>query len=126
MQVSRSSTLEAGAIGVMAADAAFAVTVIHTGPAVMWIAALALLAVSLSLAVRSIRLPGPEETGPSLPDTLEASETQTEDEVQRTLLERFTRDIRRNEQALARKTSLFDQALMIAVLGIVLGLAVRL
>lgn len=125
-QASRSSTLDAGAIGVMAADAAFATTVIRTGAADLWIAALTLLGVSLGLAVRSIRLPGAGETGPSLRDTIEVSATAAEDEVRRTILERFAIDVRCNEQALARKMSLFDRALVFAVLGIVLGLAVRL
>ncbi len=61
--------------GVMAVDAALAAIVIGArGAYGLWIVALALLGLSLGLAVRTLRLPGAEETGPSVAAMREARE----------------------------------------------------
>ncbi len=126
MQTSRSAVLEAGSVGVMTADIAFATGVVGTGQADLWIAALALLGLSLSLAVCTVRLPNARQTGPSVQVTFDALDTQDEHELQRSLVRRFARDIHRNEQALVRKTSLFDQAVTFLVLAAALELGGRL
>lgn len=64
-QAARSVALDAGALGVMAVDAAIATIVIGArGAYHLWIVALVLLGLSLGLAVRTLRLPGAEETAP--------------------------------------------------------------
>jgi hypothetical protein len=126
MQTSRSTALEAGALGVMAVNAAFAANVVNTGAADLWVVALALLGLSLGLAARTLRLPAAEQTGPSVQRTFEASEIKDDTELNRSLVRGFMRDIHRNENALTRKASLFDQAVTFLVLAIVVGLAGRL
>jgi hypothetical protein len=65
MQTARSAALDGGALGVMAVDAAVTAIVIGTrGTHELWIVALVLLGLSLGLAVRTLRLPGAEETAP--------------------------------------------------------------
>jgi hypothetical protein len=60
MQTARSAALDAGALGVMAVDAAFAELIANTGGAhQVWIVALVLLGLSSALAVAALRLPGP-------------------------------------------------------------------
>jgi hypothetical protein len=61
MQTARSAALDGGVLGVTAVDAAIATLIINTGGAhPFWIVALALLGLSLGLAVGALRLPGAE------------------------------------------------------------------
>jgi hypothetical protein len=126
IQAARSVALDGGALGVMAVDAGVAAIIIGTrGTHGLWIVALVLLGLSLGLAVRIIRLPGAEETGPSLADRRDAGETRDERRLEEWLLNDLTEDIETNEQALARKAPLFDRALTFLVLAIVVELAGR-
>jgi hypothetical protein len=126
MQTSRSAVLEAGALGVMTADIAFAISAVNTGAFDLWIAAVALLGLSLIFAVRTGRLPAAEQSGPSVKDTFDALDVQDAPEIQRSLVQRFARDIHRNEQALIRKTLLFERAVTCLVLAVIPELVGRL
>jgi hypothetical protein len=126
MQTSRSAVLEAGALGIITADIAFAMGAVSSAPPELWIAALALFSLSLSLAVRVVRLPNARQSGPSVQETLDTLDTQDKPELERSLAQRFARDIRRNEQALARKTALFERAVTFLVLAATIELAGRL
>ncbi|MGH2902845.1 MAG: hypothetical protein ACRDK7_04575 [Solirubrobacteraceae bacterium] len=127
MQTSRSAALNTGALGVMAIDAALAAIVIDTGgDHALWIAALALLAMSLALAARTLRLAGAKRTGPSVARIHEACATEDHRRLEESLLNDLTEDIFINEQALARKASLFDRAQTLLLLAIVIELAGRL
>ncbi len=124
MQTARSGTLDAGALGVMAVDAAVATIVLDTGAAHhLWIVALALLGLSLGLAVRTLRLGGAGETGPSVRETLEACEAKGDRQAEKSLLEDLAEDVEINEHALARKAPLFDRAQTFLILAIVIELA---
>lgn len=111
MQTTRSGALDAGALGVMAVDAAVATIILDTRAAHhLWIVALALLGLSLGLAVLTLRLPGAERTGPYVADTLKARKTQDDNELEESLLEDLAKDLRTNGRTLARKAPLFDRA----------------
>jgi hypothetical protein len=127
MQTARSAALDGGVLGVIAVDAGVAAIVIGTrGAYELWIVAMVLLGLSLGLAVRTLRLPGAEETGPSVADMREAREgNDDEHELEESVLEDLARDIQINEQALARKGPLFDRALTFLVLAILVELAGR-
>jgi hypothetical protein len=127
MQTARFAALDGGALGVIAVNAGVAAIVIGTGGAYdLWIVALVVLVVSLGVAVRTLRLPGAEETGPSVADLREARESKDEHELEELVLEDLARDVEINDQALARKGPLFDAALALLVLAIILELAGRL
>ena len=127
MQTARSAALDGGALGVMAVDAAVTAIVIGTrGTHELWIVALVLLGLSLGLAVRTLRLPGAEETGPSVAAMRQARKTQGDNELEESLLEDLAEDLHTNDQALARKLPLFARAQTLLVLAIVVELAGRL
>jgi hypothetical protein len=124
-QAAQSVALDAGALGVMAVDAGVAAIIIGTrGTYGLWIVALALLGLSLGLAVRTLRLPGAEDTGPSVADTL-ARESKDEQSLEDSLLNDLKKDIETNDQALARKAPLFNGALTSLVIAILVELAGR-
>lgn len=126
MQTARFAALDGSALGVMAVDAALAAIVIGAGGAYdLWIVALVLLVVSLGVAVRTLRLPGAEQTGPSVADLREARESKDEHELEELVLEDLARDVEINEQALAHKRPLFDRALTLLMLAILVELAGR-
>jgi len=111
IQAARSVALDGGALGVMAVDAAVAAIVIGArGAYGLWIIALALLGLSLALAVWAGRLPGAERTGPRVEDVLEASEIEENDELERSLLHDLATDMRINRRTLARKRLLLERA----------------
>jgi hypothetical protein len=125
-QAARSVALDAGAFGVMAVDAAVAAIVIGArGTYGLWIVALVLLGLSLGVAVRTLRLPGAERTGPSVADMRKAGECEDEHSLEDSLLNHIDEDLQINGQALARKIPLFDQALTFMVLAILVELAGR-
>jgi hypothetical protein len=127
MQTARSAALDGGALGVMAVDAAFATLIVDTGGTHhFWIAALVLLGVSLALAVAALRLPGAEQTGPSVEGIYDARDRKDHSGLEDLLFEGLAEDVRTNRQALARKGPLFDTALTFLVLAIVVELAGRL
>jgi hypothetical protein len=124
IRASQSVALDASALGVMAVDAGVAAIIIATkGVYDLWIVALVLLGLSLGLTVRTLRLPGTEDTGPSVSNMREARESQDEHELEEWVLDDLGRDIQINEQALARKAPLFDRALRLLVLAILVKLA---
>ena len=126
IQAARSAALDGGALGVMAVDAAIGAIAVDTSGAYdLWVLALILLGLSLSLAVRVLRIPGAERTGPVIEDIYGARETQDDSELERSLGEVLAQDIRTNRQALARKGPLFDRALISLVLAILVELAGR-
>jgi len=127
MQTSRSATLDTGALGLMAIDAALAALVIGTSGAYgLWVAALTLLGLSFALAIRALRLAGAEETGPSVARLRGERKTHDEHELRESLLEDLTTEVRINDHALARKAVLFDRALTVLALAILIDLAGRL
>ncbi len=127
IQAAQSVALDASALGVMAVDAGVAAIVVDTrGAYGLWIVALALLVVSLGLAVRTLRLPDAGETGPSVVDMREVRETKDDRRLEEWLLEDLAEDIEVNEQALARKGVLFNRALSFMVIAITIELAGKL
>jgi hypothetical protein len=126
-QAARSVALDASALGVMAVDAGVATIVIGArGSYGLWIFALALLGLSLGVAVQTLRLPAAEESGPSVAAMHAACQTQDDNELEESLLEDLAGDIEINDQALAGKVPFFDRALTLLVLAIIFELAGRL
>lgn len=126
MQTARFAALDGGALGVMAVDAGVAAIILGArGAYELWIVALVLLGLSLGLAVRTLRLPGAEQTGPSVVAMREAREGKDEHELEELVLEDLARDVEINDQALVRKGPLFDRALTFLVLAILVELAGR-
>jgi hypothetical protein len=126
-QVSRSGTLDASAFGVMAVDAAVSAIIIGTrGEYDLWIFALALLALSLGVAVRTLLGPGAKQNGPSVTEMLEARAYNDDETVEENLLKDLADDIQINEQTLARKDPMIAWAVALLVLAIVVELAGRL
>ncbi len=127
MQTSRSATLDTGALGLMALDAALAAILIGTtGAYELWIAALALLGLSFGLAIRALRLAGAEETGPSVARLRGERKAHDEHELRESLLADLTAEVRINDRALTRKALLFDRALTALALAILIDLAGRI
>ena len=127
IQAARSGALDARALGLMAVDAALAAIVIAAGGAHhLWIAALALLCLSLGAAVAALRLAGAKATGPSVAQLREERQTRDEHELTESLLEDLAEEVHTNDEALARKDPLFNGALTLLVLAILIDLAGRL
>jgi hypothetical protein len=123
-QVSRSGTLDAGALGVMAVDAAVSAIIISTrGGHDLWIFALALLALSLGVAVRTLLGPGAKQNGPSVVEMLGDREGNDDETIEENLLKDLADDVQINERTLARKDPMIAWAVTPLVLAIVLGLA---
>jgi hypothetical protein len=126
MQTARFAALDGGALGVMAVDAGVAAIVIGArGAYYLSILAILLLGCSFSLAMRALRLPGAEQTGPSVAAMREAREGKDDNELEGLVLEDLARDVEINDQALVRKGPLFDRALIFLVLAILVELAGR-
>jgi hypothetical protein len=122
-QAARSAALDGGALGVMAVNAAVAAIVIGTrGKYDLWIVALALLGLSLGLAVHVLRLPGTEQNGPPVAEILDARANNDDAAIEEGLLEDLATETLANEQALARKDPLLARAVTLLVLAIVLAL----
>jgi hypothetical protein len=123
-QVSRSGTLDAGALGVMAVDAAIGAIVIGTrGAYDLWIGGLALLGLSLGLAVRALLLAGAKQNGPLVADMLDARARNDDVYLEDILLKDLATETLANEQALTRKDPLLAWAVALLVLAIGLELA---
>jgi hypothetical protein len=123
-QVSRSGTLDAGALGVMAVDAAIGAIVIGArGAYDLWYGAGALLALSLGLAVRALLLAGAKQNGPLVADMLDARARSDDAYLEDILLQDLATETLANEQALARKDPLLTWAVALLVLAIGLELA---
>jgi len=127
MQTSRSTALDTGALGLMALDLAFATIVIETeGAYDLWIAALILLGLSFWLAIQALRLKGARATGPPVARLRDEREIHEAHQLRESMLEDLAAGVRRNDHALARKAVLFDRALTVLVLAILIELAGRL
>jgi hypothetical protein len=127
MQTSRSTALDTGALGLMALDVALATILLSTrGEYDLWIAALTLLGLSFGLAIRALRLKGTKATGPSVARLREERETHDEHQLRESQLKDLAAGVRTNDHALARKAVLFDRALTVLVLAILIDLAGRL
>jgi hypothetical protein len=123
MQTVRSAALDGGALGVVAVDAAIAALIVDTGGTHHFeILALALLGLSLALAVAALRLPGAEQTGPSVEGIHDARDKKDDSVLEDVLFEGLAEDLGTNERALARKVTLFNGALTFLVLAIVIEL----
>jgi hypothetical protein len=126
-QVSRSGTLDAGALGVMAVDAAVAAIVVDTrGTYDLWIVALALLWLSLAVAVWTLLGPGAKQNGPLVADMLDARASNDDAYLEEVLLKDLAAETLANEHALARKDPMIAWALALLVLAIAIGLLGRL
>lgn len=126
-QVSRSGTLDASALGVMAVDAAIGAIVVGTGGAHnLWILALVLLVLSVGVAVRTLLGPGAKQNGPSVTEMLDARASNNDETIEENLLEDLAAETLVNEQALARKDPMIAWALALLVLAIVIELGGRL
>jgi hypothetical protein len=128
IQAARSVALDASALGVMAVDAGVAAIIVNArGAYDLGIIALAMLGLSLGLAVRSLRLPGAERIGPPpSPTPPEAREAKDEHSLGDSLLENLVEDVETNEHALARKDPPLERALTFLVLAIIIELTARL
>jgi hypothetical protein len=125
-QAARSASVDASALGVMTVDAAVAAIILDaTGAYDLWILALALLVLSFALAVRAERLPGAERTGPRIEDVLTASETEGNDQLERSLLHDLATDMRINRRTLTRKRLLLNRAQTFLVAAILVELMGR-
>lgn len=126
-QSGRGAALDAGALGLMLLDAALVATIIDTrGASDLWIAALMLLGLSFSLAIRALRRKDAENTGPPVARLNEDRETHDARQIRESMREELTEEVDINEHALARKTVLFDRALIVMALAILIDLAGRL
>lgn len=126
-QVSRSGTLDAGALGVMAVDAAVAAIVVGTrGTYDLWIVVLALLWLSLAVAVRILLGPGAKQNGPLVADMLDARASNDDAYLEDVLLEDLATETLANEQALARKDPMITWAVALLLLAIAIELLGRL
>jgi hypothetical protein len=127
MQTARSAALDGSALGVMAVDVAIATIIIDTGGAHrFWIAALALLGLSLGLAVGALRLPGAGQTGPSVRGIYDARDVKDDYRLEDLLFKGLTEDLSTNGQVLARIDQLFNGALTFLLLAVIIELAGRL
>jgi hypothetical protein len=123
-QVSRSGTLDLGALGVVSACAAIAAIVLGVRSAHgFWIAALVVLGLALALAVRALLLPGAEKIGSPLAGMLDARAIDDDATIEADLLEDLATETSANNQALARKFPLFFAAVTLLVLAIALELS---
>jgi hypothetical protein len=126
-QVSRSGTLDASALGVMAVDAAVSAIIVGTrGGNDLWIVALALLALSLAVAVRTLLGAGAKQDGPSVTEMLDARARNDDETIEENLLEDLAAETLVNEHALARKDPMIAWAVAPLVLAIAIELAAGL
>ena len=125
MQVSRSSALDAAAIGVMGVDAAIAAIVLGTkSDHDLWITAAMLLGLSFGLAMRTLWLPGAENFGPFAASLLSSRGIEESDhDLEWLLFEDLTADALINKHALADKTPPLLGALSLMTIAIFVELA---
>ena len=124
IQASRSASIDAGALGVVSACAAIAALILTVRSTDhLWIAALVLLGLSASLALRSLMHQGAKEIGPLVTDILIDRECSNDEELEQSLLEDLADETLVNNQALARKDPALTGALTLLVLAVLLELA---
>ncbi len=89
----------------------------------MWIVALALLGLSLGVAVHVLRLPGTKQNGPLVAEILKARRANDDDTIEEQLLDDLAHETLANENALTRKAPLMTSAVTCLIVGIVIELA---
>jgi hypothetical protein len=125
-QSGRSTALDAAALGLMLLDVALATAVLETSGAYeLWIAALAVLGLSFALAIQALRHKGAVNTGPFVARLNEYRETRGARQIRELMREELNEEADINEHALARKAVLFDRALIVMALAILIDLAGR-
>jgi hypothetical protein len=92
----------------------------------LWIAALAVLGLAFGLAIQTSRRKGAEDTGPPVARLNEERKTRGARQIRESLREDLTEAAEANEHALARKSLLFDRALIVMALAVLIDLAGRL
>jgi hypothetical protein len=132
-QTSHAVGLDTNILGVMALDMALGAIVLSSGRTSLWVAALALLCLSLTLAAGALSLPGAKRTGPSTARLRRRRSGPSgrcaaidDDELLQRLLDGLEWDARANDRALVPKARLFHVALTLLMFAIVLELAGRL
>lgn len=122
-QTTRSGTLEASSLGVMAFDAALATIALSVGRTQLWSAVLTLLCASLALAIATLGFPTAQRTGPSLARVRRRRLTEEDSRVAEYLLDGLEQGIRLNQLVLRRKEPLFKLALICLTLAVTVELA---
>jgi hypothetical protein len=119
-QASRSIALDATAVAVVGVDAALvAIVASHVKPShQLWSIALAMIVISVGLALRVLMMRGAERVGPIVARMLDDRAAHRDDEIEQRLVEDLATDMLANQEVLARKLSLVMGAL------ISLGLAI--
>jgi hypothetical protein len=125
-QTSRTAALDTNTLGVMALDMALGAIVLSSGRTSLWVAALALLCLSLALAAGALSLPGAKRTGPSIARLRRKHATIDDIELLQRLLTALEQAIRANGRATIPKAMLYHLALTLLMSAIVLELAGRL
>ncbi len=126
-QSGRSTALDAGALGLMLLDVALATAVLETrGAYELWIAALAVLGLSFGLAIQASRRKGATQTGPSGARLSEYRESRDARQIRELMRAELTEEVDINEHAVDRKAVLFDRALIVMALGVLIDLAGRI
>lgn len=104
MQASRSATLDTIAIGMMGVNLATAAIVVTAQSAHhLWIASLAMVSLSLGLAMRVLLLEGAKRDGPLVVDVLNARAAFDDEKLEASVLERLATDMLADRRALAHK-----------------------
>lgn len=125
-QTSRSGALDAGAAGVMGVDSAIAASVLALRSAGhLWIAALALLLLSLVLAASSLLMEGADHIGPMVDEIIADCEDRSSRDLEGDLLRDLAARVTTNQAALARKEPRLVLALAVMLLAIVVEIAVQ-
>jgi hypothetical protein len=123
MQTSRSSTLDAVAIGMMGIDLATAAIVIGVQSAHhLWIASLAMISLSFGLAIRILLLEGAKRDGPLVVDVLSARALHDDSTLEASVIENLATAMLADRRALVRKKQPIRRALALLALAIVLEL----
>ncbi len=110
----------------MAVNTALAAIIVGTrGAYDLWIVALALLGLSLSMAARVLRLPGTEQNGPLVAEILKTRRANDDGTIEEQLLDDLAHETLANENALARKDPLVSSAVTYLIVGVVIELAAQ-
>jgi len=124
IQNMRSTWFDRTACGMILFDIAYTVFVMASGGAYhLWIASAVVFCLSVAVAARVLRLGGHQQSGPSIAAVRAVSDEQQAEEM---LVNGLSDDIRTNQQLLARRAVLFDQALIGSVLAVFLYMVGRL
>jgi hypothetical protein len=126
MQTARSTALETGGLAAMGLAAALATIVSSIGRTPLWVPALSLLGLSLTLAAGALSLAGARRTGPSIARMRRDPVNRDEPDALERLLDGLEQDVDRNDRAIVRKATLLNGAITLLLLAILVDLAGRL